>query len=175
MITFCSGGDSFAGSSPRRQRGLRASCERKRRTSSCVVQLAKVVADQVEGPLALRTGKTAQAELSGVLADLHLSEGRLDDDLSPRVVGTTLLRPESSRHLLAPRRVLRNTTTRCCLELLAAALPPGGGKDVGLQTLGRFKIVLGAVAGIGEERLRRSLDPCLGEVLLGLFGHRDEL
>jgi len=61
------------------------------------------------------------------------------------------------------------------LELLAAALAPRRNKDVRVKVLGRNEVVLRAVAGVGEELVRGTVDARCGEVLLGLFDHRDEL
>jgi hypothetical protein len=139
-----------------------------------VAELAQVVADHVEGPLALRTGETAQAELPGVLADLHLSEDRLDDRLSARVVGTALLRPQPAGHRLASRRVLRDRAAWCLLELLAAALASGRTRTSGLGP----RPLRGCPPSSSRHRRgasRGAVDAGFGEVLLGLFDHRDEL
>src|SRR5579875_3778158 len=142
------------GCARRQQAGkaLRPACSRRCQPQSVPSgrQLAQVVADGVERPLAMGAVTAAQAELSGVLADLHLSEGRLDDRLAPGVVGAALLRPQLPRHALAPGGVLRDRSARCLRELLAVALAPGGGEDLGVERFGRLEVVLRAVTGIRE-------------------------
>src|SRR3954469_275231 len=71
-------------------------------------QLAQVVAEGMQGPLALRPLEAAQTEEAGVLTDLHLAEGRLDDGLAPGVVGPALLRLQTPGHALSAGGVLRD-------------------------------------------------------------------
>jgi hypothetical protein len=52
-------------------------------------ELPQVVADEVERPFAPCSIKFAQAEMTGVLSDLHLAECRFDDGFSPGASAST--------------------------------------------------------------------------------------
>jgi hypothetical protein len=78
----------------------------------------------VERPFAPCSVKSAQAEVTGVLSDLHLAEYRLDDRSSPGVVGSSGLGAEAPCHTLLGCRVLRDAPSRCGRESLVLAQRP---------------------------------------------------
>jgi hypothetical protein len=91
------------------------------------------------------------AEAAGLLG---LTEDRLDDRLVPAVLGAALLRGELAGHPLAAGQAGRDPAPGSARQLGAVVI--AAGRDIGVDAafLEVGEIVVGGVAGVGQELAR---------------------